>query len=109
MAHNTGLRRHTVLPVLGLIVFFALPARVGAHPDIDEQISELEKLDSPVACNATAALKIGDLHRSRHEWALAMAAYDRAARCDPKLDTVDFARGVLSLEAGAPDDEKGFL
>jgi tetratricopeptide (TPR) repeat protein len=82
---------------------------VGAHPDIDEQLSELARLDSPVACNAAAALKIGDLHRSRREWELARVAYERAARCDPELDTVDFARGVLSLEAGAPEESKRFL
>jgi tetratricopeptide (TPR) repeat protein len=106
---HTGNRRHRVLPLLALITLLAPPAQVGAHPDIDEQLAGLERLDSPAACNTAAALKIGDLHRSRREWELAWVAYDRAARCDPTLDTVDFARGVLYLEAGAPEDAKRYL
>jgi tetratricopeptide (TPR) repeat protein len=109
VAHNRSILRHTILPCLGLIILLASPPGAHAHPGIDEQLSALERLDSPAACNAAAALKIGDLHRSRHEWDAAMAAYERAARCDPTREDIDFARGLIHLDAGAPDDAKRFF
>jgi len=99
-------RRHAALLTLLLAGF---PASALAHPSIDEQLPVLEQRSAGDPCDAHASLKRGDLYRAAREWTRAQQAYADAARCDPHLDDVDFARGLLSLEMGASTDARRFL
>ncbi len=50
--------------------------------------------------NASLYLKRGELYRLHRDWRRAAADYERAARLDPRLAAVDFARGRMLFEAG---------
>src|SRR5512139_1171815 len=87
--------------VLGLlVVMVAVPGRTSrAHPDIDDQLRGLER--DTGACDATAHLRRGNLHRLRREWEQAKAAYESAATCGLDKAELDLARGDLALAMGS--------
>ncbi|MBI3784013.1 MAG: tetratricopeptide repeat protein [Deltaproteobacteria bacterium] len=103
MFFSTSNRSLLLLPIL-LASTMPVPLRLAAHPSVDEQLSQLDQVETQRRCDGAAELKRGDLHRSRQDWAHARAAYDKAAACDPQLDEVDFARGLLELESGNTPD-----
>jgi len=98
-----------VFPHALLACVLALPLASAAHPDLDEQLSEISTRLAGDPCDAALHLRRGELHRVRREWARAVAAYDRAAECNPSLDTVDVARGELYLDSGSPIAAKTFF
>ena len=89
--------------LIGLsIVLLALPLRLIAHGDLDEQIAIATKLIQKDPKNAELYLKRGELHRAHADWDAAMADYDRAVELDPMLVVVNLARGKALLAANWP-------
>ena len=98
-----------VLPHALLAFVLAIPVASAAHPDLDEQLSEISTRLAGEPCDAALHLRRGELHRVRREWDRAAAAYDRAAECNPSLEAVDLARGELYLDSGSPATAKLFF
>lgn len=86
---------------LAVIVLLTV-VNTSAHDGLHEQIAEVTALLSRDPKNAALYLKRGELHRLHRDWGRAAADYDRAARLQPALAVVDFARGRMLFEAGRP-------
>ncbi|HEX8169919.1 MAG TPA: tetratricopeptide repeat protein [Thermoanaerobaculia bacterium] len=81
-------------------LLLACAATLHAHEGLHEQIAAMTKRIAAEPRNASLYLQRGELHRLHHEWKLAEADYEKAARLDASLDLVHFARGRMLLESG---------
>jgi len=82
---------------LGIVFFFA--ANISAHDGLHEQILALTKKIKEDPTNAKLYLKRGELFRLHEEWRNAEKDFDQAEKLNPNLETVNFARGKLWLDA----------
>jgi tetratricopeptide (TPR) repeat protein len=73
-----------------------------AHDGLREQIEELTRQLRLKPHDAQLYLRRGELHRLQRAWQSALADYAQAARLDPALREVAFARGRMWLAAGKP-------
>ena len=95
-------RVHSGLLCLTAALCLAMCAPLLAH---DEPHKEIERLSREIewsTMDAELYLARGGLHRMEGHWEAALADFDRAAQLDPLNSTIDFHRGRLYLEAGAP-------
>jgi tetratricopeptide (TPR) repeat protein len=93
---------HFLVLCLTAALCLALCAPLPAH---DEPHKEIERLSREIewsTMDAKLYLARGGLHRMEGHWEAALADFDRAAELDPLNSTIDFQRGRLYLEAGAP-------
>jgi len=93
---------HSRLLCLTTALCLAMCAPLLAH---DEPHKEIERLSREIewsTMDAELYLARGGLHRMEGHWEEALADFDRAAQLDPLNSTIDFHRGRLYLEAGAP-------
>lgn len=86
---------------LAIVLSFA-SARSAAHDDIRAQIEAVTARISESPDDAHLFLKRGQLYQLRKAWKAGLADFDRAARLEPSLDSVDLARGRLLFDAGRP-------
>ena len=77
-----------------------LSSTAQAHEGLHEQIVAITAKIKRDPKNATLYLQRGELHRLHRDWTRAAADYDRAARLQPELKTVDFVRGRMFFESG---------
>lgn len=106
------LRQHWVTALFELcaaVLLAATPRHGRAHPDIDSQLSALDRRGSEVACDAAMEMRRGELLQSRAAWAEALAAYDRAAECAPGSDDADIHRAALHVAAKQPASALPYL
>jgi tetratricopeptide (TPR) repeat protein len=99
---------------LALVVAFTAialvrPERLAAHGDIPEQIAGLTARIRRDRRNATLYLKRGELYRVHRKWDAAGADYDRAARLDPTMASVDLCRGLALSQSGRNDAARAAL
>lgn len=82
-------------------VFLAIASSACAHGDPVDQIEELTR---QIASEPDAALYMhrADLHRTRRQWAEAIADLQAASRLDPKLTAVDLLAAKVLFEADNP-------
>lgn len=97
------------LPIwVGAALIASMPTLVTAHGDdqviIDALTEELAKKPE-----AELFIRRGELYRHHQDWTRAAADYESAARHDPKLKVIDYFRGRLLLEAGAPSNAQAFV
>jgi tetratricopeptide (TPR) repeat protein len=71
-----------------------------AHDSTDREIVEATRRIESAPSDAREILRRGELHRLQHQWDLARADYDRAARLAPSLIEVELCRGALDLDRG---------
>jgi predicted Zn-dependent protease len=71
----------------------------AAHPGIDEQIAELDKLIAATPNNATLYLRRGELYRIHRDWKQSEADYAHALKLDPDLIIVQQCVGRMMLES----------
>jgi tetratricopeptide (TPR) repeat protein len=88
--------------VLGACLWL-LPGLAAAHGDLHHQIAALTERIARDPGNADLVLRRGELHRQHRDWPAALADYDRAASLAPSLTVVDYLRGLVWLESGAPE------
>ena len=90
-----------VIPVSILLaaIVCGVSSEASAHGDLDGQIEMVSRqLDK--APSAALYLKRGELHHDHEDFEAALADYDRAARLNPDLDAVWFARGRTLFRFG---------
>lgn len=93
--------------LLGVAVCLTLLSSFAhAHEGLHEQIAAITAKIKRDPKNASLYLQRGELHRLHHDWTRAAADYDRAARLQPGLAIVDFARGRMLFESGRPQRAK---
>jgi predicted Zn-dependent protease len=92
------LRSFAALRMTALLLALTLP--LLAHDGVHEQLERATKRIAAEPRNAALYLHRGELYRLHREWESARADYARAAKLDPSMDLVDFARGRMELEAG---------
>jgi tetratricopeptide (TPR) repeat protein len=100
-----------VVRVLRLVVIVALSVlclarELRAHGDLHLQIVELTKEIEKDPKNAELYLRRGELHRAHSDFDAAQSDYDFAFALDPKLLTIDFAKGRMFLDANWPLSSK---
>ncbi|HEX8253141.1 MAG TPA: tetratricopeptide repeat protein [Thermoanaerobaculia bacterium] len=83
-----------------LFVTMMTAASLLAHDGVHDQIATVTARIKEQPKNAALYLQRGELHRLHESWAEARRDFDRAAKLDPALELVDFARGRMELEAG---------
>lgn len=83
-----------------LFVTMMTAASLLAHDGVHDQIATVTARIKEQPKNAALYLQRGELHRLHESWAEARRDFDRAAKLDPSLELVDFARGRMELEAG---------
>ena len=71
----------------------------AAHPGIDEQIVELNKLIAAEPTDATLYLRRGELYRIHRDWKQAEADYTHALKLDPELVIARQCIGRMMLES----------
>jgi tetratricopeptide (TPR) repeat protein len=98
--------RRIAISVTLLCVVASHPSFVLAHDGIHEQIAEVTRQIERDPQNAALYLKRGELHRLHRDWDKALLDYDRAARLNPQLAVVDFARGKMLYETGKHESAK---
>ncbi|HEY0156513.1 MAG TPA: tetratricopeptide repeat protein [Thermoanaerobaculia bacterium] len=79
-----------------------LAAPLAAHDGVHDQIERATRRLAAEPKNAALYLHRAELYRLHQDWDRARADYTRAAKLDPRLEIVDFARGRMELEAGRP-------
>lgn len=84
----------------GGVIRFAPPAE--AHPSLKEQEAHVEKALATGADDPDLHLQRATLHRQRHDWDAAAAAYLRAAALGADHDQIDIALAQVFLEAKLP-------
>jgi tetratricopeptide (TPR) repeat protein len=80
-----------------------LAAPLFAHDGVHEQLERASKRIAAEPKNAALYLHRGELYRLHRDFDLARADYARAAKLEPSLEMLDFARGRMELEAGRLD------
>jgi tetratricopeptide (TPR) repeat protein len=83
-----------------MVCVFGAASPAWAHDGLHEQIAALTARIRKSPRNAELYLERGELYRLHGERAAALADYAAAARLNPDLAAVDFARGMLFYEAG---------
>jgi predicted Zn-dependent protease len=91
------------LPVL-LVASCCLLGPLHAHPGIDEQIADVEKLIAATPADATLYLRRGELLRIHRDWSGAEADYRHALKLDPELIIVQQCLGKLMLDSDRASD-----
>lgn len=91
-----------------LIVLF-LTSSLFAHDEVEEQIELVSRQIAADPENAMLYVQRGELHRLHEDWPAAHADLDRAAKLDPSLTIVHYARGMVELESGRPAAAKVLL
>jgi tetratricopeptide (TPR) repeat protein len=81
----------------------ALAAPLAAHDGVHEQIERATRRIATEPKNAALYLHRAELYRLHLDWDRARADYTRAAKLDPRMEIVDFARGRMELQAGRPN------
>ncbi len=89
------------LPSLALLTASPAPP-LGAHVEIERQVSDVSKKIAENPGDASLYLKRGELYRQHHDFDLALADFEAAATLAPDLAAVDLARGLTLLDAGRP-------
>src|SRR5687768_4017628 len=92
--------------LLACAAALCVPCSAFGHADIEEQIVEVTKRIREEPGNAALYLKRGELHRMHMNWQEAEADFDRAAKLDPKMTTVELARGNMFLDSGRIEHAK---
>jgi tetratricopeptide (TPR) repeat protein len=82
------------------MLLLVLSVRAGAHGPLSEQIAALTIRIQHDRLNAVLYLQRGELLREQGETQASLEDFDRAARLDPRLVSVDLARGKTLLGAG---------
>jgi len=100
---NLSLGTRVGLPVL-LVSAILLVAGADAHPGIDEQIAELDKLIAATPTDATLYLRRGELYRIHRDWNQAEADYKHALKLDSELVIVQQCIGRMMLESDRPTE-----
>src|ERR1051325_600774 len=90
----------TSCSLLACAAALCTPWPVFGHADIEAQIAAMTERIQKEPANPDLYLKRGELHRLHMNWQEADADYDRAAKLDPKMATVDWARGNMLLDSG---------
>ena len=93
--------RDALVGVCGILL--ASAAVVGAHPEIEVQLSHISSQIEQSPDEADLYLKRGHIHRVHRDWKAGMADFRRAGELDPELHRVSRAIGRLLLEAGKPE------
>src|SRR5688572_33335031 len=91
--------RAAAVLLLGVISAFG-------HGDLHLQIVEVTKEIEKSPRNPELYMRRGELHRAHADWDAAQADYDYAFELDPKVPTIDLARGRIYLEANWPLSSK---
>ena len=94
------------LAVAVALCFLCFPRAAQAHGDLHLQIVELTKEIEKDPRNPDLYLRRGELHRAHSDFDAAQADYDHAFALDPKLPTLDFAKGRMFLDANWPLSSK---
>lgn len=98
-----------ILLTLTVLLIALAPVPLRADEEVDEEIHELTALIKAQPENAELYLERGELYRQVENWDAALADYERAAKIDPALYVIDFARGRLYLETGRASQAKTAL
>lgn len=85
-----------------LLMTLLLACSMAAHDEIVEQIELVSRQIAADPENAMLYVQRGELYRINQDWASALADVDRAAKLDPSLTIVLYARGMIELESGRP-------
>jgi predicted Zn-dependent protease len=78
---------------------FVFALAVHGHGDLDLQIQAVSRDIEKETNNAALYLKRGELYHAHRDWDLAAADFDRVAKLDKSITSVDFYRGRMLLEA----------
>jgi len=84
-----------------LLLLLGVAAAFG-HGDLHLQIVEITKEIEKEPRSTELYIRRAELHRAHLDWDAAQADFDYAFTLDPKLPTIDLARGRLFLEANWP-------
>lgn len=79
-------------------------AQAQAHGDLQERIDAATAEISRAPGDAQPLLRRAELHRLHEDWAAALADCDSALALEPSLESVDFLRGRILLEAGRAEE-----
>jgi tetratricopeptide (TPR) repeat protein len=90
-----------------LLLWVVVPA--AADDDLHELIVELTRQLKREPRNASLYLKRGEAHRLHKDWDEALSDYNRAESLDPKLDAVNYGRGMLYFDRGKFEQAKQWL
>lgn len=94
-----GVQRRLPVWLLLVTVVCGVPSQASAHGDLDGQIETVSRqLDK--APSAALYLKRGELHHDHENFEAALADYDRAAKLNPDMGAVWFARGRTLFKFG---------
>src|ERR1044072_144612 len=86
--------------MLACAAMLCVPCLAFGHADIETQIAAVTERIEKEPLNAELYLKRGELQRMHANWQEAEADYSRAAKLNPKLATVELARGNMLLDSG---------
>ena len=85
-----------------LLLIMLSPCALFAHGDVHGQILEITDQIAKSPTNSELFLKRGELHRVHQDWDAAHADFDHAFALNPKIETIDFSKGRLFLDANWP-------
>jgi tetratricopeptide (TPR) repeat protein len=98
------------LASLALLLFCSsFPAKLSAHPAIEEQVALVNQLIEKDSDNANHFLKRGRLHQAHRDWEAALGDYRRASELNPSMQIARLRLGETLLEAGRPGDARRAL
>jgi predicted Zn-dependent protease len=86
---------------ISLVLLLAAGTAFG-HGDLHLQILEITKEIEKAPKDPELFMRRAELHRAHSDWDAAQADYDYAFQLNPKLPTIDLARGRMFLEANWP-------
>ena len=92
----------SILKRILLLLIVIAPRALFAHGDVHGQILEITDQIAKSPTNFDLFTKRGELYRVHQDWDAAHADFDHAFALNPKLDTIDFSKGRLFLDANWP-------
>jgi tetratricopeptide (TPR) repeat protein len=93
-----------------LFCFLTSGENLFAHGELLIRIADVTKqIKESTNNNALLYLERGELHREDKDWDAANSDYNRAAKLNPKLETVDFCRAKLLEDSGRLPDARDLL